>query len=180
MPFEVKAFAVSEEEKHFRAELEKEYQEKIRLIAMRAKGNSNFMFKASICKRLFEWFCSNTRYDFDILKNKRENGSFRAIEYSYKNSVITSNEKYAVVLLGKGGCTAFAEAFKDVCDLLQIDCKVVSGKDKNVILQSFRIAHSWNEVTIDGKRRTVDLDPHYRAYMTAPRTSQTFTIKNKT
>lgn len=176
--FEIKGFG--EEEKTARAEIEKEYQEKIQLIAMRVKGSSKFATKVAQCKRLFDWFCENTRYDYAILKNKKENGTYRPIEYPYKNTVITSNEKYAVVLLGKGGCTAFAEAFKDVCDLLHIDCKVVSGRDKNVILPSFRIAHSWNEVTIDGNRRTVDIDPHFRAYMTMPRTSQTFEIKNKT
>ena len=98
--FEIKGFG--EDEKTARAEIEKEYQEKIQLIAMRVKGPLSFVTKFTQCKRLFDWFCENTRYDYNILKNKKENGAYKAIEYTYKNIVITSNEKYAAVLLGKG------------------------------------------------------------------------------
>ena len=177
--FEIKSFGENEEEKKFRDSIEKEYQEKIHMIAMRVRGSASFATKYSLCKRLYDWFCAYTSYDYSILKNKRENGSYGALEYKYKNSVITSDEKYAVVLLGKGGCTSLSQAFKDVCDILKIECKVVRGSDENVLLSTFRIAHSWNEVTIDGKRRTVDLDPHFRTFMTSPRTSQTFVVHNK-
>ncbi len=169
---------INEQELARRAKIDEEYRNKILALAKIVQGSGSFIQKRVVCKRLFDWFCNNVSYDYEILKNKKDSGAYMPTKYIYNGCEIFSSEKYAAILLKKGGCTAFAEAFKDVCELLNINCKVVSGSDKEVILPTFRIAHSWNEVTIDGKRATVDLDPHFRTFMSAPRTHQTFAIRS--
>ena len=161
----------------YRAELEAEYKEKIRRIAEEIKAGS-FITKKEQCRRLFDFFNQNIKYDYDILSGRREEGNFNTIYYQYKSGEISIGEKYAPILLKKGVCVSLSEAFKDICDLLAIPCRVIHSGDKEVFDKHFQTpGHAWCEVTIDFTTSTIDLDPHFLTFMGPRRATDKFEIK---
>ncbi len=160
-----------------RRELEKEYKQKIEDIANSVKIIND---DKQTLKNLFDWWQKNVKYDYDILSNKRESGNFKSNVYKYREMDILSSEKFAPILLNKGICKSFSEAFKDICDILNIECRVVKSRDNDVCIQSFKnLYHVWNEVTIHGETSTIDLDPNFLTFMGQRRTKPKFQIKNK-
>ncbi len=179
MDFTIKSINGQEQAKQFREELQKEYQEKLKQIVEQIRGSDTMQIKSPkfLVKRLFDWWNKNIKYDNDILKNKRAEGNYSEILYDYKNVALRSGEKYAPIILRKGVCSGFSAAFKDLCDLLGIECRIVNAHDDDVNISSFKkLAHAWNEITIDGETTTIDLDPHFLTFMGARRTKPKFEI----
>lgn len=181
MSFIINNRSVNVKDRLARQEIKKEYQEKIKTIVEQIKGNDQVIIKKELIKRLFAWWNNNIQYDNSILNNRRINeGTYSAITYKYKGTILACGEKCAPILLHKGVCNSFSEAFKDICDLIGIECRVVHARDKDVSVESFkRLAHAWNEVTIDGETTTIDLDPHFLTCMGQRRTKPKFEIHSK-
>jgi transglutaminase/protease-like cytokinesis protein 3 len=157
-----------------RINLEKEYQKQILRIANEIKNAKTFITKKEQLRLLYEWFINNTKYDSDILNNRNELGLYTNILYNYNGYEFYSNEKYAPILLHKGTCVSFSKAFKDICDELNIECRVVSSKDSDATCFKSE-AHSWNEVVLDGNVYTVDLT--FKNFLSERRTKPLFQIR---
>ncbi len=69
----------------------------------------------------------------------------------------------------KGVCQSFSIVFKDFCDLIGVNCKIIYGKDDNVVNLKGK-PHAWDEVFLNGKWSTIDLTPCYKSYMGKLRT----------
>lgn len=161
--------------------LQEEYDLKIREIVNNIKNSKPFITKLEQLKLAFEWFKRNVVYDNAIFEQPRtKTGNYSAnIYYPYKNSEISITDKLAPILVGKGVCKSFSLAFKDICDLLNITCKVISTSDEVVPSNSHfkKYAHAWNEIYINGETKTIDLDPHFETFMGERRTKPKFEIK---
>lgn len=158
-----------------RLALEQEYQEKIKQIAKSLKNKKPFITKKQMLKDLFDWWNKNIQYDYAILNNPRTNngtGKYPGIVYDYKNTHILASEKYAPILLKKGICVSFASAFKDICELIGVRCRVVTTEDEAVVPAYKKLSHAWNEVYIDGEYRTIDLTPSFVTFMGELRTNK--------
>ena len=171
MKFEIKAIKTNEKASIARKNLETEYKEELNRILRQLRDGEKFITKQELIKRFYDWFFANVSYDNDILKMWNHNNSFTSIQYPYKDCFINCGEKYAPVLLHKGVCQSFSIVFKDFCDLIGVDCKIIRGKDENVIELKNK-PHMWNEVFLNGKWSTIDLTPYYKSYMGKPRTQQ--------
>ncbi len=169
MKFEIKKIEYNEKELIARKNLENEYKEELNRILQLLRCGKKFITKQEQIKRFFDWFSANVSYDNDILKRKNSIGSFTAILYPYKDCFIHCGEKYAPILLHKGVCQSFSIVFKDFCDLIGVNCKIIHGKDENVIDLKGK-PHAWNEVFLNGKWSTIDLTPFYKTYMGKLRT----------
>lgn len=168
MKFEIKAIKTNEKVLTARKKLEIEYKEELKRILQLLRCGEKFITKQEQIKRFFNWFSANVSYDNDILKNY--NGrNFGSIEYPYKDCVILCGEKYAPILLHKGVCQSFSIVFKDFCDLIGVNCKIIHGEDENVVDLKGK-PHVWNEVFLNGKWSTIDLTPCYKSYMGKLRT----------
>ena len=132
---------------------------------------------------LFNWWNENIQYDYSILKNPRKNngtGGYENIAYPYKNTTIFISHKHAPILLRKGVCESFSEAFKDICELLGVECRIVKGREDETVIPEFKqYAHQWNEVSVDGEIKTIDLDPNFLTFLGPPRTTGRFVIHEK-
>lgn len=174
MLFKIKSESqIDEKTKAYRNLLDKDYQQKLEEIVEYVKKNCDINSKEKLSKKVFDWFCDNVKYDENILSEKREDGSFINKEYEYKGGKFWRSEKYAL-LCGKGVCQSISLALKDVYSMLGIECRYVSGRDDDVVLDRFKGRHhAWNEIVLEGKTYTVDWTPHFRTFMTEPRTKQT-------
>ena len=171
MKFEIKTIKTNEKASIARKNLETEYKEELNRILHQLRSGEKFITKQELIKRFYDWFFANVSYDNDILQMRNNNNSFTSIQYPYKDCFINCGEKYAPVLLHKGVCQSFSIVFKDFCDLIGVDCKIIRGKDENVIELKNK-PHMWNEVFLNGKWSTIDLTPYYKSYMGKPRTQQ--------
>lgn len=171
MKFEIKTIKTNERASIARKNLETEYKEELNRILHQLRSGEKFITKQELIKRFYDWFFANVSYDNDILQMRNNNNSFTSIQYPYKDCFINCGEKYAPVLLHKGVCQSFSIVFKDFCDLIGVDCKIIRGKDENVIELKNK-PHMWNEVFLNGKWSTIDLTPYYKSYMGKPRTQQ--------
>ena len=163
---------INVEAKKYRDKLEKEYQKKLQEIVEYAKKDSLNQSKVNLVKKVYEWFCDNIEYDSSILSEKKQDGTFINKEYVFQDGKFWRSEKYAI-LCGKGVCESISLAMKDVYSLLGIKCKYVTGTDDNVLQDEFKGKHhAWNEIVLEGKSYTIDWTPHFRTFMTKPRTSQ--------
>lgn len=130
--------------KNITAQRQKNVPEFIRLLAEYINEKSNNDFER--VKKAHDWVALNIKYDTQ---------SFFTGRYS-------SQEFDAVIKRGSGVCAGYADAFKYLCDALEIECSVVCGyargygsglfKNENVTYSN----HAWNIVTIEGKKYLID------------------------
>lgn len=70
---------------------------------------------------------------------------------SYDTTLDQSNNQTASALLDDYSlCKGYAQSFKLICDLMSIECEVISG-------QADGIEHAWNIVNLDGKYYHIDV-----------------------
>ena len=67
----------------------------------------------------------------------------------YKSWGINNNTKYAVILNHSGVCGSYSEAFKDICNKMDIPCEIVTGYTG--------MDHAWNVVMEDGVLKHIDI-----------------------
>ena len=58
---------INEQELARRVKIDEEYRNKILALAKIVQGSGSFIQKRVVCKRLFDWFCNNVSYDYEIL-----------------------------------------------------------------------------------------------------------------
>ena len=97
-------------------------------------------------KKAHDWVALNIRYDAQ----------------AYYSRHIPTQDYTAVIRRGLAVCAGYAEAFKALCDALEIECQIVSGFARGASRGLFRNEnvmdsnHAWNIVTIEGKNYLID------------------------
>lgn len=145
---------VSEEEfqilyRDFENKYKKKYEDLVnQLIDQINKRCSNNKQKI---KMLFDYLTSDDmKYD---LRQTSTDGR-RSIGFTYefppyKNWGIDNSTKYAVILNHSGVCRSYSEAFKDICNKMDIPCEIATGYTG--------MDHAWNVVMENGVLKHIDI-----------------------
>ena len=112
----------------------------------------------------FFWLTKNIRYNLKELYNPKQ----RSYRFSYASETEKVNKLQAIkaklvadTFKNKiGVCEEYAQSFKKICDLLNIEAKVIKGYVRNHSREIGTIAkdtnHAWNAVKVDGKWLILD------------------------
>ena len=145
---------VSEEEfqilyRDFENKYKKKYEDFVnQLIAQINNRCSNNRQKI---KMLFDYLTSDDmKYDLrQTTTDGRRSIGFTYEFPPYKSWGINNNTKYAVILNHSGVCRSYSEAFKDICNKMDIPCEIVTGYTG--------MDHAWNVVMEDGVLKHIDI-----------------------
>ncbi|WP_298765671.1 transglutaminase domain-containing protein [uncultured Polaribacter sp.] len=122
-----------------------------------SKIKKDFSTDKDKARAAFIWLANNINYDLEEYYNPKQ----RTYSFKYRNEA----EKLEKIQLAKdqiintafktkkGVCEEYAQAFKKICDLLQIEAAVISGNVRNSASEIGIIKnttnHAWNAVKID-------------------------------
>lgn len=106
---------------------------------IKESGAKKAKSKKTKLKCIENYFINNYKYDDDYKTGERTKWS--RYQDSYGSNV------YYLYKNKKGICTDFTEAYKQICKLLKIDCKIEFGGTKDPQTKS----HAWNVVMINGE-----------------------------
>ncbi len=147
-----KAMKIISEKKNFKAEIElrkdqeiidNDYNEKIsKLVRFINENNFSRIEKLRI---IYEYLVNNCEIEWDYIKYMdSDNKNTGHIAYNYKGlknsygitGIVHVGSKYAPILIGKGVCTGFSVAFKDIADKVNLKVDTVTGRH-------FGFGHTW-------------------------------------
>lgn len=119
----------------------------------------DFISDADKARAAFFWLAKNIRYNLkEFYSPKRRSYSFNYSTELEKKQKLQSlkNKLVANTFRNKTGvCEEYAQSFKKICDLLDIEAKVISGYVRTDVKEIGKVAkdtnHAWNTVKIDGK-----------------------------
>jgi transglutaminase/protease-like cytokinesis protein 3 len=129
-----------------------------------AKIDADFTSDADKIRATFIWLTENIRYDLQEFYNP----TTKKVGFSYKNEA----EKQAKLQQIKDDivnetfkkrtaiCEGYAQSFKKVCDLLQIEARIIKGYARNSLNEIGVIPttsnHAWNAVKLNYKWQLID------------------------
>ena len=128
------------------------------------KIENDFTNKGDKIRAAFIWLTHNIRYDLEEYFNPKTK-SFR---FKYKNEIEKQQKlqqiKDQVVdemfLSRKSVCEGYAQSFKKICDLLNIEAVVIKGYARNSTGEIGSIPeasnHAWNAVKVNNEWKLVD------------------------
>lgn len=127
------------------------------------KINSDFSLEIQKARAAFKWLTNNIRY---TLKPNQVNKRSYSFSYSTEAERIKKNQEfinsivYRTFLTKVGVCEEYAQSFKMLCDLLEIECTVIKGYVRNTYHEIGNAPnstnHAWNAVKIDSKWILID------------------------
>ena len=129
-----------------------------------AKIDSDFDSDANKIRATFIWLTENIRYDLQEFYNP----TTTKISFSYKNETekqaklqqIKDDIINETFKKRKSVCEGYAQSFKKVCDLLQIESVIIKGYARNSSNEIGMIPstsnHAWNAVKLNNKWHLVD------------------------
>lgn len=95
---------------------------------------------------IYEYIENNSEYDMDALEDCKNNGYMKEKGNKYEDSF----NAYGIIVKKKGVCMSYSEAYKLLCDLAGVKCKVATGYlDGN-------LPHAWNIIRIEDEWYQVD------------------------
>tara|TARA_R110001599_G_scaffold144948_4_gene327070 strand:- start:1070 stop:2020 length:951 start_codon:yes stop_codon:yes gene_type:complete len=128
------------------------------------KINADFTSDTDKIRATFIWLTENIRYDLQELYNP----TTKKIGFSYKNEAekqaklqqIKDDIVNETFKKRKSVCEGYAQSFKKVCDLLQIEAVIIKGYARNSSNEIGVIPsvtnHAWNAVKLNNKWQLVD------------------------
>lgn len=90
---------------------------------------------------VFVWITDNIAYDVD----------------SYRRRSNDKCDSQSVLERGMAVCAGYANLFKDLCDLLKIECVKISGLSKVLGKSNGTESHAWNAIVYGNSYRYVDV-----------------------
>lgn len=143
-------------------------------VAGYPKSISNYKKLAGFIKRDFDndhdkaaaiyvWIAENIAYDVKAFLGKK-----KSFTYSYKTLAEKAlkekqhQEKMVQTVFKskKAVCEGYSGLYKQLCDLTDVNCVIISGDSKTMLSDIGRMpdrsTHAWNAVKIDGKWHLVD------------------------
>jgi transglutaminase/protease-like cytokinesis protein 3 len=129
-----------------------------------AKIDENFTSDNDKIRATFIWLTENIRYDLKEFYNPTN----KRVGFSYKNEAekqtklqqIKDDIVNVTFKTRKSVCEGYAQSFKKVCDLLQIEAIIIKGYARNssneIGLIPSATNHAWNAVKLNNKWQLVD------------------------
>ncbi len=129
-----------------------------------SKIDTDFNSDADKIRAAFIWLTENIRYDLQEFYNPTK----KSVRFSYKNEAekqaklqqIKDDIINETFRKRKSVCEGYAQSFKKVCDLLQIESRIIKGYARNssgeigVIPRGSN--HAWNAVKVNNKWQLID------------------------
>ena len=129
-----------------------------------SKIDTDFNSDADKIRAAFIWLTENIRYDLQEFYNPTK----KSVRFSYKNEAekqaklqqIKDDIINETFRKRKSVCEGYAQSFKKVCDLLQIESRIIKGYARNssneigVIPKASN--HAWNSVKVNNKWQLID------------------------
>ncbi len=113
--------------------------ELVKYLAAKGSGASDFL----TVKNFHDWICNNISYDAEM----------------FFSGKIENQDYESVLKARKAVCSGYANLLKKMCELSNIECKVIHGFSKGFNYTG-KVGdapdHDWNSVKIDGKWYLVD------------------------
>jgi transglutaminase/protease-like cytokinesis protein 3 len=116
--------------------VERDYEKKIRKILSYINDN-NFSDEEKLLI-IYNSLVSYCDIEWNYMNNMNHNNMYTSsISYDYKglkyahggfNGIVNIGSKYAPVLIGKGVCSGFSEAFKDIAQRVNVKVYLVTGR----------------------------------------------------
>lgn len=106
---------------------------------------------------IYKWICLNIANDFRLFeKNERKRRKYKndSIQLANWNSELKKELFKRLLKRKRTICTGYAYLFKEMCNIIDISCKMVYGFGKTVDFLDFDPSlpnHTWNIVKIDKK-----------------------------
>ena len=97
-------------------------------------------------KKIHDWVALNIKYDTQ----------------SYFSGRYPSQRFESVIKRGNAVCAGYADVFKYICDIMEIECEIVTGYARGYGSSLFKFEdvtdsnHAWNIVTIEEKKHLID------------------------
>ena len=124
-----------------------------------AKIKQDFSSETNKARAAFFWLANNIRYNLKEFYNPKQR------HYSFRYSTEEEKERKLQAIKDKlisdtfrnktGVCEEYAQSFKKICDLLEIEAEVIKGYVRNDVNEIGKIPnttnHAWNAVKINGK-----------------------------
>lgn len=114
-------------------------------------------------RAIYTWIASNIGYDIEKFYSGSKSYSFSyssEAEKIAKEKEIKDNLVKTTLKKRKGVCQDYSTLFKELCDLSDIECVIISGSSKtnlNDIGKEPTISdHAWNAVKLDGQWHLID------------------------
>ncbi|WP_299012211.1 transglutaminase domain-containing protein [uncultured Polaribacter sp.] len=128
------------------------------------KIEKDFSTNKEKARAAFIWLANNINYDLEEYYNPKN----RRYSFRYRNEterlqkIQEAKEKIVNIAFKtkKGICEQYAQAYKKICDLLEIEATVISGNVRNsaneIGIIKNKTNHAWNAVKIDNKWLLLD------------------------
>jgi transglutaminase/protease-like cytokinesis protein 3 len=128
------------------------------------KIDKDFKNDADKARAAFFWLAKNIRYNLKEYYNPRK----RSYRFKYSSEadriqkIQAINDSFIVATFKSkmGVCEEYAQSFKKICDLLNIEAAVIKGNvrtdAREIGVISNATNHAWNAVKIDGKWQILD------------------------
>ena len=129
-----------------------------------AKIDADFTSEADKIRATFIWLTENIKYDLEEFYNP----TTKQVGFSYKNEAekqaklqqIKDDIVNETFKKRKSVCEGYAQSFKKVCDLLQIEAVIIKGYARNSSNEIGVIPttsnHAWNAVKLNNKWQLID------------------------
>ncbi|MFC2127237.1 transglutaminase domain-containing protein [Bacteroidota bacterium] len=125
--------------------------------------DNDFSTNTNKTRALYIWLTKNIAYDLKEFKKGKKQYSFRySSQKELQNQIKKRNSElvHKTIKTKKAVCEGYAQTFKAVCDLLQIECEVISGftKTSAVAIGALPLGgrHAWNAVKINKQWKLID------------------------
>ena len=114
-------------------------------------------------RALFVWFTANISYDLNDYNYGPKNYKFNYASPEELEAKINTRKQDIVTFTmnyKRAVCEGYAETFKQACDLLNIECVVISGSTRSVNSEIGKLplegSHAWNAIKIKNEWKLVD------------------------
>jgi transglutaminase/protease-like cytokinesis protein 3 len=126
--------------------------------------NRDFTKPEEKARAIYAWIALNVEYDVKALKT-----STKSISYSYSSpeekieieNKIETDLAVKTLRTRKGVCQGYSTLFKVLCDLTDIECKIITGTAKTIPQdigkKTMQTNHAWNAVKINETWHLVDV-----------------------
>mgnify|MGYP000465825625 CR=1 FL=1 len=125
--------------------------------------NNDFSSENEKVRALFIWLTKNIQYDIKEYYNPTKNINFSyttETEKQQKLQQIKDAIVHQTFTTKKSICEGYAQSFKKVCDLLNIEATIINGYARNAPNEIGRIPfgtnHAWNAVKLNNKWQLID------------------------
>jgi len=125
--------------------------------------NKDFTIPEEKARAIYTWIALNISYDIKALESVQKTVSFsyRTEEEKFlKEKKIKEDLAIATLKSKKAVCQGYSTLYKVICDLVSLECEIISGTSKTKYLDIGILPkisdHAWNSVKINNEWKLID------------------------